>query len=185
MKKAVVVAAPHTSNWDLVFTLALAAVLDVKISWVGKHSLFRPPMGTLMRWIGGVPVNRRGHHNAVDAIVELLNQHEELLLIIAPEGTRGRARRWKTGFYRIAQGAKVPIVLGFVDYGNKIGGLGAVFEPTGNLRKDFETIHDFYANMKGKYRDQQGEISLGELHEDPEESSSAEGQVAASRVLSS
>jgi 1-acyl-sn-glycerol-3-phosphate acyltransferase len=110
VKKAVLVAAPHTSNWDLPFSLALSFVLDIKISWVGKHTLFQPPLGTFMRAIGGVPVDRRGRNDAVKSIAKLFEGRDELMLIVPPEGTRGRAKRWKTGFYYIALEAKVPIV---------------------------------------------------------------------------
>jgi 1-acyl-sn-glycerol-3-phosphate acyltransferase len=160
VKKAVLVAAPHTSNWDLPFSLALSFVLDIKISWVGKHTLFQPPLGTFMRAIGGVPVDRRGRNDAVKSIAKLFEGRDELMLMVPPEGTRGRAKRWKTGFYYIALEAKVPIVLGFVDFGNKVGGLGEVFWPTGDIRKDFEHLRKFYAGMKGKYPELQGEITL-------------------------
>jgi 1-acyl-sn-glycerol-3-phosphate acyltransferase len=148
--KAVVVAAPHTSNWDLPFTLAVAAALGVRISWMGKHTLFRPPFGTLMRSLGGLSVDRRSPQGAVGAAVDLLARHERLLLVIAPAGTRGDAARWKTGFYRIAQGAGVPIVLGFLDYGRKVGGLGKVFTPTGDVERDMKAIQEFYAPIRGK-----------------------------------
>ena len=151
--RAVVVAAPHTSNWDLVFTLAIAATLGIRVSWMGKHTLFRPPFGRLMRAVGGLPVDRRASHGAVEAAVELLTSHDRLFLIISPEGTRGRSERWKTGFYRIAQGAGVPIVLGFLDYGRKVGGLGKVFVPTGDVEKDMEEIRVFYAPIRGKRED--------------------------------
>jgi 1-acyl-sn-glycerol-3-phosphate acyltransferase len=148
--KAVVVAAPHTSNWDLPFTLAVAAALGVHISWMAKHTLFRPPFGALMRSLGGLSVDRRSPQGAVGDAVDLLARHERLLLVIAPAGTRGDTDRWKTGFYRIAQGAGVPIVLGFLDYGRKVGGLGRVFIPTGDVERDMETIQEFYAPMRGK-----------------------------------
>jgi len=164
VKKAVLVAAPHTSNWDLPFSLACSAVLDINVSWVGKHTLFKPPFGTFMRLIGGVPVDRRVRTDAVKNIARLFSERDQLMLMIPPEGTRGKATRWKTGFYYIAVEAKVPIILGYVDFGNKIGGLGEVFWPTGDIEKDFEHLRNFYGEMKGKHPEKQGVITL-----DPEE----------------
>ena len=160
VQKAVLIAAPHTSNWDLVFSLALSAVLDIKISWVGKHTLFKPPLGTFMRWTGGVPVDRRVRTDAVKNMAQLFTGRDQLMLMVPPEGTRGKAKRWKTGFYYIAVEAKVPIVLGYLDYGNKIGGLGEVLWPTGDIAKDFEQIRNFYSGMKGKFPELQGEVTL-------------------------
>lgn len=158
VKKAVVVAAPHTSNWDLPFTLAIAWTLGVRIRWVGKHTLFRAPFGPLMRALGGVAVDRRRSHDAVTAIAELMDQYDELLLVIPPEGTRQKADRWKTGFYYIALAAHVPIVLGFVDYGQKRGGLGSVFYPTGVLEDDVATMRAFYADKRGKVPANESEV---------------------------
>jgi 1-acyl-sn-glycerol-3-phosphate acyltransferase len=161
VRKAVVVAAPHTSNWDFPFTLAVAWALGIELRWVGKHTLFAPPLGSIMRALGGVSVDRRARNNAVEAVVELLGQHRELMLVIAPEGTRGRADRWRTGFYHMALGADVPIVLGFLDYARKRGGLGEVLIPSGSLEKDMERIVEFYAGMKGKHPERQSAVALG------------------------
>jgi 1-acyl-sn-glycerol-3-phosphate acyltransferase len=164
--KAVIIAAPHTSNWDLPFTLAVAAVLGVPISWVGKHTLFKPPFGPVFRWLGGVPVDRSGKHNAVADTVDVFAKHDRLYLVIAPEGTRGRAERWKTGFYRIAEGADIPVVLGFLDYERKVGGLGTMFKPTGDIEKDLEEIRHFYADIKGKRPQKASEIKVGSAKPD-------------------
>lgn len=158
--KAVLIAAPHTSNWDLVFSFALSAMLDIKISWVGKHTLFKPPLGAFMRWTGGVAVDRRVRTDAVKNMAKLFDGRDHLMLMVPPEGTRGKAKRWKTGFYYIAVEAKVPIVLGYLDYGNKIGGLGEVLWPTGDITKDFEKIRAFYSDMKGKRPELQGKVTL-------------------------
>lgn len=162
MRKAVVVAAPHTSNWDFPFTLAVAWALGIELRWVGKHTLFVPPFGQIMRALGGVPVDRRARNNAVPAVVELLRQHHELMLVIAPEGTRSRAKRWRTGFYHMALGAEVPLVLGFLDYARKRGGLGEVFVPSGDLEKDMERIAAFYAGIMGKRPERQSAVVLGD-----------------------
>jgi 1-acyl-sn-glycerol-3-phosphate acyltransferase len=162
LKKAVIIAAPHTSNWDLVYTLATAFALRLPIRWIGKHTLFEPPFGFMMRWLGGVPVDRRARNNAVKATAALFEEHDELLLVIPPEGIRGKATRWKTGFYYIAVEAGVPIIMGYVDYQNQRTGLGNVFHPSGNIEADMESIRSFYQDIRGKFPELQGSISLRE-----------------------
>jgi 1-acyl-sn-glycerol-3-phosphate acyltransferase len=147
--KAVVVAAPHTSNWDFPFTIAIAWSLEVEINWLGKHTLFRRPFGTIMRAMGGIPVDRRGSHNLVEDVANKLKAADHLLVLVAPEGTRSTTGRWKTGFYTIAVEAKVPIVLGYLDYARKRGGLGDILEPKGELAKDVEAFRAFYKDVKG------------------------------------
>lgn len=161
-KKAVVVAAPHTTNWDLPFTLAASWALGLRIRWVGKHTLFRFPFGPLMRALGGISVDRRGSHDAVSAIAEIVKKHDELLLVIPPEGTREKADRWKTGFYYIALAADVPIVLGYLDYRRKVGGFGHVFRPTGVIADDVAAIRAFYADIRGKYPERESDIVFRE-----------------------
>lgn len=158
--KAVVVAAPHTSNWDFPFTLAVAWALGIELRWVGKHTLFAPPFGAIMRALGGLSVDRRTRNNVVEAIVDQLQRHRELMVVIAPEGTRSRTSGWRTGFYHMAVGADVPIVLGFLDYAQKRGGLGEMFVPSGDIDKDMDLIRAFYAPIQGKYPDRQGAIAL-------------------------
>ncbi|WP_024815149.1 lysophospholipid acyltransferase family protein [Acidovorax sp. JHL-3] len=153
--KSVLIAAPHTSNWDLPYTLMLAFSLHLRVYWMGKQSLFRAPFGGVMRWLGGIPVNREQSSNLVASSAQAMRAAKgPMQLIVPPEGTRGKTRHWKTGFYFIAQEAGVPIVLAFVDYGRKVGGLGPVFEPTGDLDADMATIKAFYAPIKGKNADQ-------------------------------
>ena len=115
--KSVLIAAPHTSNWDLPYTLMLAFVLRLRVYWIGKQSLFRAPFGGVMRWLGGIPVNREQANNLVASSAQAMREAQgPIQLIVPPEGTRGKTRHWKTGFYFIAQQAGVPIVLAFVDY---------------------------------------------------------------------
>lgn len=154
-RKFVMIAAPHTSNWDLPFMLATAYVLRVRVSWLGKHTLFRPPFGFLMRWLGGVPVDRREAHNLVARVVEVFDTSEALVLAVPPEGTRKKAAHWKSGFYHIAAGAHVPIALGFLDYGRKVSGVGAAITPSGDLRADMERIREFYKGVRGKFPDKE------------------------------
>lgn len=149
--KSVLIAAPHTSNWDLPYTLMLAFVLRLLVYWIGKQSLFRAPFGGVMRWLGGIPVNRDQTNNLVAWSAQAMREAQgPIQLIVPPEGTRGKTRHWKTGFYFIAQQAGVPIVLAFVDYERKVGGLGPVFIPTGDLEQDMRAIKAFYAPIKGK-----------------------------------
>jgi 1-acyl-sn-glycerol-3-phosphate acyltransferase len=153
--KSVLIAAPHTSNWDLPYTLMVAFALRLNVYWIGKASLFKPPFGGVMMWLGGIPVDRSQSNNLVVASSEAIIKAEgPLQLIVPPEGTRSGTRYWKTGFYYIAAGAGVPIVLAFLDYDKKIGGLGPVFQTTGDVDADMLAIKAFYAGVKGKNADQ-------------------------------
>jgi len=150
-EKSVLIAAPHTSNWDLPFTLMVAFSLRLTVYWMGKEQIFRFPFRGLMMWMGGIPVQREKSNNLVAASVEAIKAASgPLQLVVPPEGTRSKTRYWKTGFYHIAVGAQVPIVMAYMDYEKKISGLGPVFEPTGNLEADMTQIKAFYANFKGK-----------------------------------
>jgi 1-acyl-sn-glycerol-3-phosphate acyltransferase len=150
-RKSVFIAAPHTSNWDLPYTLMVAFVLRLNVHWMGKASLFRFPFGGLMRWLGGIAVDRSKSNNLVAASADAITRaNGPLQLIVPPEGTRSKTRYWKTGFYHIAQAAQVPIVMAYMDYANKVSGLGPVFVPTGDLEADMITIKAFYAPFKGK-----------------------------------
>ena len=154
-EKSVLIAAPHTSNWDLPYTLMVAFSLRLTPDWMGKEQIFKPPFRGLMMWLGGLPVDRARSTNLVAASVEALKAaNGPLQLIVPPEGTRGKTRFWKTGLYYIAQGAQVPIVLAYLDYDKKIGGLGPVFQPTGDIDADMAAIKSFYAPFKGKNADQ-------------------------------
>ncbi len=153
--KSVWIAAPHTSNWDLPYTLMVVFALNLKVYWMGKEQLFRPPFRGLMMWLGGIPVDRAKANNLVAASVETLKNAEgPMQLIVPPEGTRSKARYWKTGFYYIAVGAQVPIVMAYMDYEKKISGLGPVFQPTGDIEADMLAIKAFYAPFKGRNADQ-------------------------------
>ena len=151
----VAIVAPHTSNWDFPVGLAAAFQLRVDVRWLGKHTLFKPPFGGLMRWLGGHPVNRTAPQGLTAQAVEMFEREPELILAITPEGTRSKVKEWKTGFYRIAVAANVPILMAYFDYPNKVVGLGPLFHPTGDLEKDMKDIQAFYEKFKGKYADQQ------------------------------
>ena len=157
--KCVMIAAPHTSNWDLPYTLMVAFALRLNVYWMGKEQLFRPPFRGLMMWLGGIPVYREKSNNLVAASVDAIKAADgPVQLIVPPEGTRDKTRYWKTGFYYIAVGAQVPIVMAYMDYKKKISGLGPVFEPTGNIEADMAAIKAFYAPFKGK--------NAGQFHTD-------------------
>jgi 1-acyl-sn-glycerol-3-phosphate acyltransferase len=118
---------------------------------MGKESIFKPPFRGLMRWLGGISVNRETSTNMVAASVQAIAQADHRVqLVVPPEGTRSQVRYWKTGFYYIALGAQVPIVLAYMDYGRKVAGLGPVFYPTGDIEADMRSIQAFYAPFKGK-----------------------------------
>lgn len=149
--KCVLIAAPHTSNWDLPYTLMVAFALRLNIYWMGKRQIFNWPFGALMRWLGGIPVNREQSSNLVAASAAALRAADgPVQLIVPPEGTRSKTRYWKTGFYWIAHEARVPIVLAYMDYERKLSGLGPVFQPTGDVEADMAAIKRFYAPFKGK-----------------------------------
>ncbi len=153
--KSVFIAAPHTSNWDLPYTLMVAFSLRLHIYWMGKEQIFKPPFRGVMMWLGGIPVNREKSSNLVAASIEAIQQADgPLQLVVPPEGTRSNTRYWKTGFYYIAVGAQVPIVMAYMDYEKKISGLGPVFQPSGDIDADMVRIKAFYAPFKGKNADQ-------------------------------
>ena len=150
LKKYMVIGAPHTSNWDFIIGLAIIFAAGWKLHWVGKHTLFAPPFGWLMRWLGGFPVDRRQSHNTVDGYIKLFEESEQLALVIAPEGTRKANAKWKTGFYHIANGAQVPIVLGYLNFEERRAGMGDLLQPSGDIAKDFQIIRQFYSDKVGK-----------------------------------
>jgi 1-acyl-sn-glycerol-3-phosphate acyltransferase len=153
IKKFVMIAAPHTTNWDFPITLAGTFVLKIKIYWMGKAAIFRWPFGAVCRWLGGIPIERSQSQNVVEQSVHAFQEMDNLIMIIPPEGSRKKVNYWKTGFYHIAKGANVPIVLGFLDYRRKVGGIGPTFYPTGRIEEDMQKIRAFYATITGKYHD--------------------------------
>lgn len=151
--KSVLVAAPHTSNWDGLHMLAATGYFQVKLRWIGKKSLTTGPFGGLVKWLGCVPVDRSASHDVVSQMREAFNSQDDFILLIPPEGTRGQGDGWKSGFYHIAHGADVPIVLSILDYGNKTVRLSGCLHPSGNYEDDFDWIKTHYENAQGKYND--------------------------------
>lgn len=156
--KYLVLAVPHTSNWDLPLMLVLSVIMGIRLRWAAKDTLFKPPFGFIFTWLGGIPVNRRIRTHFVDQMIDTFNNYDELIAVIAPEGTRSYAPHWKSGFYHIAHGANIPIAFGFLDYGNKVGGIVPGFKPTGDINADFDKIRAFYEGMKGKKPQNSGPI---------------------------
>lgn len=151
VRKFVLIAAPHTSNWDLPIMLALGFLFRAKLFWMTKQSVFWGPFGYFLRWLGGIPIDRSKANGVVGQCIEMFNEHDDLFLAVPPEGTRKKVKVWKTGFYHIAVGAGVPIALGYLDYKRRRGGVGGVFYPTGDYDKDIKEIQAFYANVTPKY----------------------------------
>lgn len=160
--KYVLIAAPHTSNWDLFYLLALAVVLDVRVRWMGKHTLFRGPAAPILRALGGIPIRRHRHENVVQAMAAAFETHESLALAVPAEGTRSYVPHWKSGFYHIARLARVPIVMGYLDYPRRRGGFGPELIPTGDIAHDMDEVRAFYADKVGKHPERFGDVRLKE-----------------------
>ncbi len=152
--KYVLIAVPHTSNWDFPITLAMAFIFDFEIFWMGKDSLFKGWKGPVMRWMGGIAIDRSSSNNVVEQTIEAFNNNDRLVVTIPPEGTRSKVDKWKTGFYYIAVGAQVPVGLGYLDYKRKVGGFKPTFYPTGDADKDIAEMRKMYAGIAGKFSDQ-------------------------------
>ena len=148
-RPTVLIGAPHTSNWDFVFMLAIAWRLDMHIRWLGKKSLFAGWRGPLMRRLGGIPVDRDDPSRVVGEVVERIRAGERFGLVVTPDGTRGGNDRWKSGFYRIAIDADLPVTLGYVDRTTMTTGLGPTFTLTGEVGADMDRIRAFYADKTG------------------------------------
>lgn len=144
-KKFVLLCWPHTSNWDGLLLVTLANSIGLTLQWMVKDTWVKGPLGPPMRRIGAVAINRSKKSNMVDQMIDEFARREELALAIPPEGTRSRAEYWKSGFYRIALGAKVPVVPGYLDYARKRGGLGPAITMTGDVKADMDAIRAYYA----------------------------------------
>ncbi|HEY52607.1 MAG TPA: glycerol acyltransferase [Caldilineae bacterium] len=158
--KYILIAAPHTSNWDFSLMFLAGKVLGIRISWMGKEELFRGPLGPLTRALGGVPVNRSVRQNMVAQMVQVFNERDALILAVPPAGTRRKTPYWKTGFYWIALGAQVPIAFGFIDYKRKQVGVGPTLMPTGDIEADIAVIRDFYADITAKFPEEKSIVAV-------------------------
>lgn len=147
-KRCVVISIPHSSNWDWIVMLATVFYCKRSVYWLGKQSLFRFPFGWLLHRCGGIEVDRKKNNDTVQQAIELINLHE-LMITIAPEGTRGKVKKLKTGFWRIAHGSHSPIILCFIDYEKKQSGIIREFMPTGNIDNDLVKIRQIYTDYLG------------------------------------
>lgn len=152
-RKFIIIAAPHTSNWDFLYFLGLTQDLAVDAHFMAKDSLFRWPMRRFMLEMGGIPVDRSARHNMVEAMVREFETRDEFMLTIAPEGSRSKSGKWKTGFYQIALAAKVPLVVGLMDYGRTTGGLATTIWPTGDYAADMAKVWEVYKDCTPKNPD--------------------------------
>ena len=147
-KKAVCLAVPHTSNWDGALLVALLRSIGLEMEWMLKDTWMKGPLRPAMRRLGAVGIDRSRSTHVVDQMIEQFRQRDRFLLGIPPEGTRGRAEFWKSGFYHIALGARVPVIPGYLDYGRKRAGLGPPIVLSGDVRADMDVIRAYYAKMK-------------------------------------
>jgi len=150
-QRFVLIAVPHTSNWDFPNFLGVTHALGIRTHFMAKASLFRWPMGSFMRQVGGVPLDRAAARDTVQQMIGEFARRDDFVLTIAPEGTRGAVDKWRTGFYQIAMGAGVPIVCGFMDYPTRTSGVGPVIIPTGDFESDMKPAFAFYRRIRGKH----------------------------------
>jgi len=151
IKKCIMIAAPHTSNWDLLYARCAFYVMDVDVRYTIKKEAMVGPLGWLLDKMGAIPVDRKKNNSLVDIMVNILNKADKMVIMITPEGTRSYQPRWRKGFYHAALDAHVPIVLGYLDYAQKEAGIGPAVMPTGDVDADLEKIKDFYRTKTGKY----------------------------------
>jgi 1-acyl-sn-glycerol-3-phosphate acyltransferase len=159
-KKYVMIAAPHTSSWDVPLLVLFAWLFNMRVRWMMKSEMFRGLRGPFFRALGGLPIDRSQRHNVVQQCIDILKQSDEMVVVVPPEGTRAAARGWKTGFYYIALGAGVPIAPGYLDFATKRGGFGPNLMPSGDIDADMAILADFYKDKFGKYPERFGEVRV-------------------------
>lgn len=148
LRKAVLIAIPHTSNWDLVYALAGFYLMEVPVKYTIKQEMMVGPLGWLLRGLGGIGIDRKRipggkRQTYTQAMINMLDEADDLVIMVTPEGTRSQVKKWKTGFYHIALGANVPVVIGYLDYKKKEAGLGPLFRLTGDLDAQVEEMKAF------------------------------------------
>ena len=154
LKKYLVIAAPHTSNWDFPIAILTKFAEGANINFIGKHTLFKPPFGFIFRALGGTPVNRSKSKNMVQTLIDVYHTNEQFIFAISPEGTRKKMTTWKTGFYHVAKGANVPIVMATLDFEYKQIVINDPYYVTGDQKVDFLYFHNYFKNVKGKNPEQ-------------------------------
>jgi len=160
LPRYVLIGAPHTSWWDAIFALAIAFAFRLKLFWMVKHTVFRWPFRFALGWLGGVPINRASREHVVSQVVHEFQANETLVLGILPEGTRRKVDYWKSGFYHIAMGADVPVLLAFLDYPSRTGGFGPLITLTGDEALDMTRIAEFYSTKRGRHPELMGPMRL-------------------------
>jgi 1-acyl-sn-glycerol-3-phosphate acyltransferase len=156
LKKAVLIAIPHTSNWDLIYARAAFYLLDVPVKFTIKKEVMVGPLGWIIKAVGGIAIDRKKvagkkTQTYTQAMISMLKESDELVMMVTPEGTRSYAPKWKTGFYHIALGAEVPVVIGYLDYKLKRAGIGPVILPSGNMDEDIEAMKAFGRTVTAKF----------------------------------
>ena len=154
LERILIIGAPHTSNWDFVYAMAAILGLNIKLRWLGKHTIFKPGVSWFMEWLGGIPVNRGKPESIVDNVARLVEQDKGIVIGLAPEGTRKKVETWKTGFLRIAEAIDCKIFIIGLDFPGKRIVLDQLFEPTGDYDADIATLQEFYRRYEAKYPDQ-------------------------------
>ena len=154
LSKYIVIAAPHTSNWDFPIGILVRFAEGAKINFIGKKSLFKPPFGFIFRALGGAPVDRTKSANMVQTLIEVFNTNDHFIFALSPEGTRRKVSTWKTGFYHVAKGANVPVVLATLNFREKTVLINEPYYLTDSMEKDFLYFHNFYKDVKGRNPDQ-------------------------------
>lgn len=160
ISKYVAIAAPHTSNWDFPLGILAAKAINLRVNWLGKHSMFRWPYGWFFRLIGGIPIHRDAGQNYIQQLTALFNRSDHLVLALAPEGTRSKTDHWKTGFHAIARAANVPVLMAYLDWGNRQVGIGGMFYPTDDIESDFCLIREYYKDKRGKNPEKESLIQV-------------------------
>ena len=157
-RKYVLIVAPHTSNWDFPLGMLAARILHLDVHYLGKHTLFEGPFGWFFTALGGIPVRRDKVHNMSQQMAQRFAEADELVLAIAPEGTRKTTKYWKMGFYHIARAAQVPIAMAYLDYGHKKVRLGGSFHPGEDIEEAMDQVRQFFAGVEGRHPEKQGPI---------------------------
>lgn len=148
-ERIVLIAAPHTSNWDFVLAMLVIFGLNIKLRWLGKHSIFKPGFKNFFEWLGGIPVYRDNPSTLIESIVDIVKKEKSIVIAMTPEGTRKKVKRWKTGFLRIAKQTQSKILLISIDATTKSIEIGKIFNPTGDNEEDLAFIQKYYSSFRG------------------------------------
>ena len=148
-QRVIIVAGPHTSNWDFVLAMLAIFGLNIKLRWLGKHSIFKPGFKNFFKWLGGIPVYRDNPSTLIESIVDIVKKEKSIVIAMTPEGTRKKVKRWKTGFLRIAKQTQSKILLISIDATTKSIEIGKIFNPTGDNEEDLAFIQKYYSSFRG------------------------------------